>query len=272
MNLLLIFGMSLLFAGFVFGTAFAQSTYVINIPSGASDPNAPYFWQVERDGNTNGDIEVHPGDTVVWENADTAAHTVTSGTPESGPDDIFDSSLFPPGKSFRYTFTELGNYPYFCIVHPWMVGEVMVTEGLSVLPKVGKNIGDGKTTFDLEYRYSKLIDNPSINVDQKSITFELIGNAKTSDHTLYLKLPSELLEGPYVVWVDGQKLDEFEHEKDGTMNLLSLPLSEKAKQLTLVGTSVIPEFGVLAVIVLAVGIVSIITLSKKSHIMRFQSL
>ena len=269
MKLFFIFGLSLLFAGTLFGSVYAQSTYVINIPSGASEPNAPYFWQVERDGSTTGDIEVHVGDTVSWENADTAPHTVTSGTPENGPDDIFDSSLFPPGQSFQHTFTELGNYPYFCLVHPWMVGEVMVTEGLSILPKVGKSVGDGMTTFDLEYRYSKLIDNPSINLDKKSITFELIGNAKTTNHNLFLKMPSALLDGPYVIWADGKKIDEFEHKMDGEMNLLTIPLTEKTKQLTIVGTSVVPEFGILAMAILAIGIISIIGLSKKSYIMRF---
>ena len=94
------------------------SSYDINIPTGAASPDAPYFWQSEKDGSTTGDITINIGDEVVWKNADTAAHTVTSGTPADGPDEMFDSGLFAPGKSFSFAFTEKGQYPYYCLVHP----------------------------------------------------------------------------------------------------------------------------------------------------------
>ena len=109
-----------------FGVAHAQSTYDILIPTGAASPTAPYFWQVEKTGDTNGILSVEVLDTVSWKNADTAAHTITSGTEEEGPDGIFDSGLFAPGQIFEFQFTELGEYPYFCIVHPWMTGLVDV--------------------------------------------------------------------------------------------------------------------------------------------------
>ncbi len=71
-------------------------------------------------------IQVTVGTTVVWENADTTIHTVTSGTPEDGPNGVFDSDLISAGDSFEYTFTEQGREEYYCIVHPWMVGSVDV--------------------------------------------------------------------------------------------------------------------------------------------------
>ena len=92
---------------------FAQTSYDVNIPTGAANPNALYFWQSEKDGSTTGIVEILKGDIVVWKNADTAAHTVTSGTASDGPDDIFDSGLFGPGKSISYEFTEIGDYHYF---------------------------------------------------------------------------------------------------------------------------------------------------------------
>lgn len=69
-------------------------------------------------------ITVELGTTVVWNNVDSTIHTVTSGTPEEGPDGMFDSELIASGESFEYTFTEHGKYDYYCIVHPWMVGTV----------------------------------------------------------------------------------------------------------------------------------------------------
>ena len=69
---------------------------------------------------------VAKGATVTWSNDDSAAHTVTSGTPTGGPDGLFDSSIFMAGNSFEFTFDDAGTYDYFCMVHPWMVGIVNV--------------------------------------------------------------------------------------------------------------------------------------------------
>jgi hypothetical protein len=33
---------------------------------------------------------------------------------------------FPPVSSFTVTFEEPGIYPYFCAIHPWMTGQVVV--------------------------------------------------------------------------------------------------------------------------------------------------
>ena len=78
-------------------------------------------------------IEVTVGQTVVWTNDDSAFHTVTSGT--AGAADAgkeFDSGLKGPtaltskGKTFEHTFNRIGDYPYFCTLHPAMVGNVIV--------------------------------------------------------------------------------------------------------------------------------------------------
>lgn len=106
--------------------AFAQTTYDVNIPTGAASPDAPYFWQSEINGDTSGIVEITIGDSISWKNADSATHTVTSGTPTDGPDNIFDSGLYGPGKSFTHKFDEIGFYPYYCLVHPWMDGTVIV--------------------------------------------------------------------------------------------------------------------------------------------------
>jgi len=66
------------------------------------------------------------GGTVTWENTDNAAHTASSGTPEGGPDGVFDSSLMMVNGSFSFTFDSAGTYPYMCMVHPWMQGTVIV--------------------------------------------------------------------------------------------------------------------------------------------------
>ena len=70
-------------------------------------------------------ISIAEGDTIVWDNIDVAAHTVTSIT-DGAPDGIFESGLMSPDAVFEVTFQDAGEYPYFCIVHPWMFGSVTV--------------------------------------------------------------------------------------------------------------------------------------------------
>ena len=74
-----------------------------------------------------GSVTINVGDTVAWDNADIAAHTVTSGSPQTGPSGEFDSSLIIGGAIFEVTFDEAGSYEYFCLVHPWMLGTVDVS-------------------------------------------------------------------------------------------------------------------------------------------------
>lgn len=71
-------------------------------------------------------VETDAGGIVSWTNQDTSSHTVTSGSPATGPTGIFDSSLIISGETFEYTFEEPGSYEYFCLVHPWVVGTVQV--------------------------------------------------------------------------------------------------------------------------------------------------
>jgi len=71
-------------------------------------------------------VVITVGGTVTWENTDTAAHTSSSGTPAGGPDGVFDSSLIMTGASFSHTFDSAGTFDYFCMVHPWMTGTVIV--------------------------------------------------------------------------------------------------------------------------------------------------
>jgi plastocyanin len=66
------------------------------------------------------------GGKVTWTNDDSTPHTATSGR-DSKPDGTFDSSTLAQGKSFSFTFEEAGEYPYFCTLHPTMVGTVSVS-------------------------------------------------------------------------------------------------------------------------------------------------
>ncbi|MGI0011809.1 MAG: cupredoxin domain-containing protein [Nitrosopumilaceae archaeon] len=70
------------------------------------------------------------GDTVTWRNDDKVPHTVTSGFQQQQEfiGQIFDSGIIASEQSFSHTFSDkkIMSYHYFCTIHPWMTGEVMV--------------------------------------------------------------------------------------------------------------------------------------------------
>lgn len=74
---------------------------------------------------TPSEITVNSGKTITWINDDSGFHTVTSGYYDKS-DGIFDSGHIDPGKKFSYTFDKLGDFHYYCNLHPWMEGIVIV--------------------------------------------------------------------------------------------------------------------------------------------------
>jgi uncharacterized repeat protein (TIGR01451 family) len=96
-------------------------------------------------------VAVNVGGTVTWSNDDSAAHTVTSGSAADGPSGVFDSSLFMAGTTFEHRFESVGQYPYFCMVHPWMEGIVLVGEGTMLPPDspILLSVTSDKSVYDL---------------------------------------------------------------------------------------------------------------------------
>lgn len=74
---------------------------------------------------TPSEITVDVGKTVTWLNDDSGLHTVTSGYYDT-PDGMFDSGHIDPETTFSYAFEKAGSFHYFCNLHPWMEGTVIV--------------------------------------------------------------------------------------------------------------------------------------------------
>ena len=66
-------------------------------------------------------IKVSASTTVTWKNEDQIIHTVTDLGGE------FDSGFIQPAETWQYTFDSNGTYYYFCSIHPWMKGAVIVS-------------------------------------------------------------------------------------------------------------------------------------------------
>jgi plastocyanin len=76
-------------------------------------------------------VNVNVGGTVTWTNADTVGHTATSGKlSDNTTGTVWDSSLIKAGGTYTSPpFATAGTYNYFCQVHPWMTGQVIVGAG-----------------------------------------------------------------------------------------------------------------------------------------------
>ena len=95
---------------------------IVSIPSGSGSPGCEEI----NECYIPAEVTISAGATVIWENTDNAAHLATSGTPDGGPDGAFDSGMIMAGATFEQEFSDKGEFAYYCLVHPWMVGTVTV--------------------------------------------------------------------------------------------------------------------------------------------------
>ena len=66
------------------------------------------------------DANIKVGETIVWTNEDSAAHTVESS------DGTLKSDELSKGDTYKFTFTKAGRYDYICGIHKSMHGSVKV--------------------------------------------------------------------------------------------------------------------------------------------------
>jgi len=221
-------------------------------------------------------VTIDIGGEVIWENNDTAAHTITSGTAVEGPSGVFDSSLVMAGSSFSHTFDVAGTFDYFCMVHPWMAGSVMVSseeihgdmEEMEGMKEMGHSDDHAaKGIEDLSDQFTTILTSGVIhhiggNTDDATLLVHLFG--ADDDGKLEITLNSDIItpfdDGSYFVLVDSE---EAEFEQMG--NTLHVEYSAGTEKIEIVGSHVVPEFGTIAMIVLAVAIVSIIVLTTKTR-------
>lgn len=71
-------------------------------------------------------LNVNQGSTVNWANNDNVIHTITSGkSTDAQFGKLFDRNI-ASGKTVSILFNKTGTVDYFCKVHPWMSGQVVV--------------------------------------------------------------------------------------------------------------------------------------------------
>jgi nitrite reductase (NO-forming) len=101
---------------------FAQTSFSISIVSGSSAPNNPKFYDPSP-------ANVAVGTTVTWTNNDATLHTVYSGTPDDSANGgkLFQSTYMAKGQTFEHKFDTAGTFDYYCTLHPFMIGKIVVS-------------------------------------------------------------------------------------------------------------------------------------------------
>ncbi len=107
------------------------------------------------------------------------------------------------------------------------------------------------------------------DVDANSL---IISIDATDDGSLTITIPRSVLDATFngedddfFVLVDGEEVD-FDEIASSTDRTLTIEFSAGAEQIEIIGTFVIPEFGTIAAMILAVAIISIIAISAKSRL------
>jgi plastocyanin len=86
---------------------------VLNPKGSGTNPNLTFEPQVVK-------VKINVNNTVVWVNEDDVTHAVVAR------DGSFNYPSINPGQSVSFTFTRPGRYDYYCNLHPWMTGTVVV--------------------------------------------------------------------------------------------------------------------------------------------------
>jgi len=173
------------------------------------------------------------------------------------------------GATFDVTFDTAGEYPYFCMVHPWMEGMIIVGGAMAE-----EEMMEEESLVKIETGVGNINEPLEITVT--------IGDSDGTTQDVHANFNIIVTQGEDVV------LDETVHSMSGMEMVTTSALPLDASDVSPVNVSVeflgygvgddltgtpeagniqvVPEFGTIAMMVLGVGIVSIIALSAKSKL------
>ena len=225
---------------------------------------------------------VDVGGVVTMINTDpTGVHTFTSGTVDGfapSPDLVFDTSVLMSGDSFEWIPTEAGEQPYYCMLHTWMIGTIIVQEVAA--EEHADDHGDDKE-----------MDHSDMKAEDVELMV-MISDAQVMGGT-QIELEFNVLHLNYDLTATQNGEVVFEEKGLHSMDLIAThqidavgsdenPISVEVVSLGIgapgdegnwtgpVGqvttAQVVPEFGTIAMMVLAVAIISIVAVTAKSRV------
>jgi len=183
--------------------------------------------------------------------------------PQSSINEEFEVYLDDDKVSNLQSLDEMGNWHVYFTVPGFYQGDVTikgfhepdgtveVPEEIDLSNTVATEITTGKVT----------------SIIAKTAKNSLVISLETTEDGVLSVTTSDFLlrpfnDGGFLVVVDGEKLHSVKYEN----KILTIPYTAQTEKIEVYGSYVIPEFGTIAIIVLAVAVVSIIALSRKNSI------
>jgi predicted secreted protein with PEFG-CTERM motif len=276
--------------------AFADHSEVTVVPDMGSGSSTDDCVDTEYGCYIPGTATVDLGGVVIFSNTDSAAHTFSAGSAADGPTGEFDTSMVMAGSSYEWTADVLGEIPYFCMVHPWMDGMIIVQEA-----GAEEEMHDEGETHDeaIDDHGDEHMDDGGHLVTEASATGMMSDGTQVSIWTsepmageameIHVEfVDSEHVNHDMIVTQNGEEVlnDEGAHHHEGTGMHTTAPLSSADPvdiTITFQGygvddpktgpigdevvfSHVVPEFGTVAMMILAVAIISIVAVTAKSRV------
>ena len=230
---------------------------------------------------------IDPGGEVVFTNNDIAAHTSTAGTPTDGPSGVWDSSLVMPGSSYSVTLDEAGEYPYFCMVHPWMEGLVIVEDSHAAAEAAAAEAAAAElaaaeaaaaeqmtlSANDIVISVPESADaNEVVAIDvtigDSHVTYDIVATHNGETILDESGVHVHTGEGSHTTSaLTAPASDDNPIDVTVTFQGFGMPGDDKTGPIGLTSTAqVVPEFGTIAALILVVAIASIIAITAKSKV------
>ena len=282
--------------GTVEGSGFAQDCAAMNGGSGCYTP-------------TTATVDVGGVVTMTNNDATGSPHTFTAGTIDGfaqSPSGIFDSGILMADETLEWTATETGTVPYYCMLHVWMVGEIIVQEDSHAAAEAAAAEAAAAAAAEAAAEEAAAAEAAAAEAAAAEAAAAELAAAEAEDVELMVMISDSAVMGGTQIELEFSELHvnydmtatqngEVVFEETGLHSMENIathqidavgsddnPINVKVESLGIgapgnsdnwtgpVGqvttAQVVPEFGTIAMMVLAVAIISIVAVTAKSRV------
>ena len=256
--------------GTVDGSGFAQECAVMNGGAGCYTPMV---------------ATVDVGGVVTMTNSDSTGspHSFTAGTIDGfaqNPSGEFDSGFMEADTTLEWIPTEPGTVPYYCMLHVWMIGEIIVQEAAA--EEHADDHGDDKGHDDMVHEEvaedvelmvmisdAQVMGGTQIELEFNVLHLNYDLTATQNGEVVFEEKGLHSMELIATHQIDALGSDENPIDVEVVSLGIGAPGDEDSwtgpvGQVTT--AKVVPEFGTIAMMVLAVAIISIVAVTAKSRV------
>jgi predicted secreted protein with PEFG-CTERM motif len=259
--------------GTVDGSGFAQECAVMNGGAGCYTPMV---------------ATVDVGGVVTMTNSDSTGspHSFTAGTIDGfsqNPSGEFDSGFMEADTTLEWIPTEAGTVPYYCMLHVWMIGEIIVQEAAAeVHDEHVDEHGDDKGHDDIMHEevaedvelMVMISDSQVMGGTQIELEFNILHVNYELTATQNGEVVFETQQFHSMDLIATHQIDALGSDENPIdVEVVSLGIGAPGEEDSWTGevgevttAKVVPEFGTIAMMVLAVAIISIVAVTAKSRV------